>query len=210
MSEYFNKDLFGKRLLESMRDNNDTTYSLAEYLHLSPSAISRYTTGENAPKIPTVNAMAERYKISPGWLMGTKGVAKYPESEETAKRIPILSVITAGVPLLSEENIVGFEYVPESQDVDFCLQIKGDSMMGAYIFDGSLVFIRRQQDVENGEIAAVLIGGQDATLKRVYKLNGTVILRSENPNNPDQIYTKKDMKAVSILGKAIRYISEVR
>ena len=210
MSEYFNKELFGNRLLESMRDNNDTTYSLAEYLHLSPSAISRYTTGENAPKIPTVNAMAERYKISPGWLMGTKGVGKYPESEETAKRIPIVGVIAAGVPLLAQENIEGFEYVPENLDVDFCLRIKGDSMIGAYIFDGSLVFIRKQQDVENGEIAAVLIDGQDATLKRVYKLNGTVILRSENPNNPDQIYTKKDMKAVSILGKAIRYISEVR
>jgi len=75
--------------------------------------------------------------------------------------------------------------------------------------NAKLVFIRKQQEVENGEIAAVLIN-QDATLKRFYQINGTVILRSENPNFPEMIYTKKDMKEVSILGKAVRYISEVR
>jgi len=209
MSEYFNKELFGNRLLESMRDNNDTTYSLAEYLHLSPSAISRYTTGDMAPKIPTVQAIAGKYGIRPSWLMGIEGENKYPETEEKAKKIPIVGTIAAGLPLLTQENIEGFEYVPENLDVDFCLRVKGDSMMNARILDGDLVFIRKQQEVENGEIAAVLID-QDATLKRFYNINGMVILRSENPNYPEMIYTKKDMKEVSILGKAVRYISEVR
>ena len=209
MSEYFNKELFGNRLLESMRDNNDTTYSLAEYLHLSPSAISRYTTGDMAPKIPTVQAIAGKYGIRPSWLMGIEGENKYPEAEEKAKRIPIVGTIAAGLPLLAQENIEGFEYVPENLDVDFCLRVKGDSMMNARILDGDLVFIRKQQEVENGEIAAVLID-QDTTLKRFYQTNGMVILRSENPNYPEMIYTKKDMKEVSILGKAVRYISEVR
>lgn len=209
MSEYFNKELFGNRLLESMRDNNDTTYSLAEYLHLSPSAISRYTTGDMAPKIPTVQAIAGKYGIRPSWLMGIEGESKYPQTEEKAKKIPIVGTIAAGLPLLAQENIEGFEYVPENLDVDFCLRVKGDSMMNARILDGDLVFIRKQQEVENGEIAAVLIDG-DATLKRLYNINGMVILRSENPNYPEMIYTKKDMKEVSILGKAVRYISEVR
>ena len=209
MREYFNKELFGNRLLESMRDNNDTTYSLAEYLHLSPSAISRYTTGDMAPKIPTVQAIAGKYGIRPSWLMGIEGENKYPETEEKAKKIPIVGTIAAGLPLLTQENIEGFEYVPENLDVDFCLRVKGDSMMNARILDGDLVFIRKQQEVENGEIAAVLID-QDATLKRFYNINGMVILRSENPNYPEMIYTKKDMKEVSILGKAVRYISEVR
>jgi repressor LexA len=209
MSEYFNKELFGNRLLESMRDNNDTTYSLAEYLHLSPSAISRYTTGDMAPKIPTVQAIAGKYGIRPSWLMGIEGESKYPQTEEKAKKIPIVGTIAAGLPLLAQENIQGFEYVPENLDVDFCLRVKGDSMMNARILDRDLVFIRKQQEVENGEIAAVLID-QDATLKRFYNINGMVILRSENPNYPEMIYTKKDMKEVSILGKAVRYISEVR
>ena len=144
LSEYFNKELFGNRLLESMRDNNDTTYSLAEYLHLSPSAISRYTTGDMAPKIPTVQAIAGKYGIRPSWLMGIEGENKYPEAEEKAKRIPIVGTIAAGLPLLAQENIEGFEYVPENLDVDFCLRVKGDSMMNARILDGDLVFIRKQ------------------------------------------------------------------
>lgn len=210
MSGYFNKDLFGQRLLEIMKDNNDTTYSLGEYLHLSPSAISRYTTGDMAPKIPTVQAIADKYGVRPSWLMGIAGESKYPEVKESVKKIPILGTIAAGIPIHAQEDIEGFEYVPESLKVDFCLRVKGDSMIGAYIFDGSIVFIRQQNDVETGEIAAVLIDGENATLKRVYKMNGTVILRAENPSYPDQIYSKKDVKEVKILGKAIRYISEVR
>ncbi|MDQ7096928.1 XRE family transcriptional regulator [Desulfosporosinus sp. PR] len=209
MGKYFNKNLFGQRLLEAMKDNNDTTYSLAEYLHLSPSAISRYTTGDMAPKIPTVQAIAAKYGLRPSWLMGIPGESKYSEMKEAAKKIPVLGVIAAGAPIWAQENIEGYEYVPEGLNVDFCLRVKGDSMIGAYIFDGSLVFIRQQPDVETGEIAAVLIDRQEATLKRVYKINGTVILRAENPNYPDQIYTKKEMKDVRILGKAIRYVAEV-
>ena len=104
MSEYFNKELFGNRLLESMRDNNDTTYSLAEYLHLSPSAISRYTTGDMAPKIPTVQAIAGKYGIRPSWLMGIEGENKYPEAEEKAKRIPIEGTIAAGLPMVIDTS----------------------------------------------------------------------------------------------------------
>jgi repressor LexA len=70
MGRYFNKDKFSKRLLELMVDNNDTTYSLGEYLHLSNASISRYTTGRMAPKVPTVQAIAEKYGVNPAWLMG--------------------------------------------------------------------------------------------------------------------------------------------
>lgn len=208
MSEYFNKDLFGKRLLESMKDNNDTTYSLAEYLHLSPSAISRYTTGDMAPKIPTVHSIADKYGIRGGWLMGIEGVSKYPEAKETAKSIPVLGVIAAGLPILAQENIEGYEYVPSDMDVDFCLRVQGDSMIGAYIFDGALVFIRQQQDVEAGEIAAVLID-DEVTLKRFYKNNGGVILKPENAKYQPIYYSEDSFNDIRILGKAIFFQSEV-
>lgn len=211
MGAYFNKDLFGKRLLESMKNNNDTTYSLAEFLHLSPSAISRYTSGDMAPKIPTVEAIANKYGVRPTWLMGIEGETKYPEDKDVSPRkIPIIGVIAAGMPILAQENIEGFEHVPENLSVDFCLRVKGDSMINARILDGDLVYIRQQPEVESGEIAAVLIDGEEATLKRVYKINGTVVLRAENPNYPDKIYAKKDMREISILGKAIQFKSEVR
>lgn len=210
MGRYFNKDKFSKRLLELMVDNNDTTYSLGEYLHLSNASISRYTTGRMAPKVPTVQAIAEKYGVNPAWLMGTEGADKYTDkARPDVKRIPIIGTITAGVPILAHENIEGYEVVPENASVDFCLRVKGDSMIGARILDGDLVYIRKQPTVDNGEIAAVIID-DEATLKRFYKFNGSVLLRSENPNYPEQRYTKKDMKQILILGKAIFFRSEVR
>lgn len=90
--------------------------------------------------------------------------------------------------------------------VDFCLRVKGDSMINARIINGDLVFIRQQSDVQNGEIAAVLVDGEDATLKRVHKGTGTVTLHAENPNYPDQVFTRRDMRQVSIIGKAVRLV----
>lgn len=71
----------------------------------------------------------------------------------------------------------------ESVHADFCLRCKGDSMINARIFDGDIVYIRQQDDVENGEIAAVVIDGE-ATLKRVYKYPNRLELRAENPTFP--------------------------
>ena len=210
MGRYFDKDKFGKRLLELMADNNDTTYSLGEYLHLSNATISRYTTGRMAPKVPTVQAIAEKYGVNPAWLMGTEGADKYTDkARPDVKRIPIIGTIAAGVPILAHENIEGYEVVPENASVDFCLRVKGDSMIGARIMDGDLVYIRKQSTVDDGEIAAVIVD-DEATLKRLYRLNGLTILRAENPKYPDINITKKDMKQIHILGKAIFFRSEVR
>jgi repressor LexA len=205
---YFDLNKFANRLKELMTNNNDTIYSLADYLHLSSSAISRYTSAGMKPKELTVEAMSLRYGVNPKWLMG-EDVDKHLETVKVSKRVPVVGAIAAGQPILAQENIEGFEYVPEDLSVDFCLRVKGDSMTGARILDGDLIFIKQQPDVETGEIAAVMIDGE-VTLKRVYKINGSVILRPENSSYPDQVYSKRDMKEVVILGKAIIFQSEVR
>jgi repressor LexA len=210
VGRYFDKILFGKRLLGLMNDNNDTTYSLGEYLDLSNATISRYTSGGMAPKIPTVQAIAEKYGVNPAWLMGTEGAGKYIEGNQVSKKIPILGTIAAGTPIMAQENIEGYEFIPENMNADYCLRVKGDSMIGARILDGDMVYVRKQPEVENGEIAAVIIDNEEATLKRVYKLNGTVILRAENPNYKDRTFSKRDMKQITVLGKAIFFKSEVR
>ena len=110
----------------------------------------------------------------------------------------------------ADESVSGYEFVPESANVDFCLKIKGTSMINARIYDGDIVFIRKQSDVDNGEIAVVLIDSNEAKLKRVYKVNGNVILRPENPEFPDQVYSRKEFKSVRIIGKAIFFQSGVR
>lgn len=202
--------LFGQRLHEIREERNLTTRELGEMLGTTAATISRYETGVHDPKRVFIQQTASILNVNPAWLMGAN-VDKHIESDEsTFKRIPVLGTIAAGQPILAEEHIEGYEFVPERSNLDFCLRVKGDSMINARIYDGDIVYIRKQSEVENGEIAAVIIDGESATLKRVYKINGSVILRPENHNYKEMVFNKKDFKEINILGKAIFFKSEVR
>lgn len=210
---------FGDRL-HNLRKEHDLT--IDEFTHemskrfpeskLSKPMVSRYENNVHKPqRFSLVQEISEFFGVTTDYLMGkTNDRFEKLDNMIPYKKIPLLSMIVAGVPILAQENIEGYEYVPEIYKVDFCLRVKGDSMINARIIDGDLVFIRQQLDVENGEIAAVLVDGENATLKRVYKGTDTVILHSENPKYPDQVFSKRDMRQVSIIGKAVRFNSEVR
>lgn len=200
MGKYFSKDIFGARLMELMKDNNDTTYSLGEYLHLSAASISRYINGEMAPKILTIEVLAKKYNVNPAWLMGSD-IPKHQDVEEF-KKVPVVGSIAAGRPIYAEEYIEGYESVPQNSGIDFCLRVKGNSMINARIFDGDIVYIQKMNDVNDGEIAAVIIDGEEATLKRIFRKSGQVILHAENPTYPDMIFTSSDKKDIKILGRA--------
>jgi repressor LexA len=118
-------------------------------------------------------------------------------------KVPIYGRIAAGEPALAEQNIEGWEEVrvQETQNGEyFLLRVKGDSMDGAGIKDGDLVYIRRQSTVDDGEIAVVLVGSEEATLKCVYRANSQVILEAQNPKYPPLF---KRPEEVQILGKAL-------
>ena len=104
-----------------------------------------------------------------------------------------------------------FYSVSDDIDADFCLRAKGDSMTGARIYDGDIVFIRRQPTVENGEIAAVIIDNE-ATLKRVYfyKDKDKLVLSPENPAFEPLVYIGSELEEIRILGKAVAFQSIVR
>ena len=98
---------------------------------------------------------------------------------------------------------------PVNIDADFALIMRGDSMINARIFDGDIVYIRQQDMVENGEIAAVLIDGE-ATLKRVKLYEDHISLEPENPQYRPLVYWGEEMNTVRILGKAVAFTSVVR
>lgn len=200
------------RLKETREATGLQQKEFAEMFGVNHTTYCRYESGD-IKKMPAdlIDNISKKYDLNPAWLMGFENADKYAINEKvTQKRLPVLGQIAAGVPILAQENLIGYEFVPESFNADLCLKVKGDSMMGARILDGDLVYIRQQPDVENGEIAAVTIDREEATLKRVYKLNGTIILRPENPNYKDVVISKKDAKEVTILGKAVFFRSEVR
>ena len=154
-------DLFRERLRSTRESHGLTIKALGEQVGISGATISRYETGVHEPKSQAIALLSEALGVSAVWLMGGD-VDKYKVKEtenEYHTNIPVLGVIAAGQPMLAQENIIGYEY---SSDCDFCLKVKGDSMIGARIFDGDTVYIHSQPDVENGEIAAVIIDGENA------------------------------------------------
>ena len=125
------------------------------------------------------------------------------------RKIPLLGKIACGAPILAEEHIEEYIDIPKNIRADFALTCQGDSMINARIFDGDIVYIRQQDTVESGEIAAVLIDN-DATLKRIRIFDDHISLEPENPQYRPIVLWGEDMNTVRILGKAIAFTSAVR
>lgn len=126
---------------------------------------------------------------------------------------PRLGAIACGEPILAEQNIEGYDQVPDYVKCDFTLTCKGDSMTGARIYDGDVVCIRQQPEVENGQIAAVLINDgehEGATLKRVRYVSGGVMLMPENSDYEPLLFTGEDVNKVQVLGLATHFISTIK
>ena len=123
------------------------------------------------------------------------------------RAIPLLGEIAAGVPIYADEE-TELILCDDSLRCDFALRVRGDSMIGARIHDGDLVFIRSQDDVDDGEIAAVVLN-DEATLKRVYHIRNGLQLLSENPRYAPMIFTLDECDSIRILGKAVGFQSRL-
>ncbi len=172
-----------------------------------------------------ITKFAEALGTSPMWLMGWDGIGEngtnfggvsnlMPLPYSTDKKIPLIGTIACGTPILATENIEKEIALPDNISADLCLQCKGDSMINAHIYDGSIVFIKCQPTVENGQIGAVLIDQAadiaEATLKRVYIYDDRIMLCAENPKYSPLIYVGEEMNNVRIIGKAVAFISMIR
>ena len=200
---------FRKRLGLSVDD-------VAEKLKKNRATIYRYESDdiENLPA-PILEPLAKVLQTTPAELMGWEQ-SPAPVSDDLpanvfpiqTKKVPLLGTIAAGVPIYADENFDGYRECTNDIDADFCLKIQGDSMIGARINDGDIVFIKKQPDVDNGEIAAVLIE-DEATLKRVYKEKDSLILQAENPKYAPIVYTAESYVECRILGKAVAFQSDI-
>lgn len=129
------------------------------------------------------------------------------------KRFPLLGEIACGIPKYANEDRESYVMAGTNIQADFCLKAKGDSMINARIYEGDIVFIQKQDIVDNGEIAAVVVNNDnEATLKRFYYYTEKcmVILKAENPAYEDMIFTNEELDNFHILGKAVAFQSDVR
>lgn len=123
---------------------------------------------------------------------------------EAFVEIPIYGEIAAGRPALAEQNIIGYEKVPAGElngGKYFYLIVKGDSMIGSRIYPGDKVLVREQPDVENGQIAVVIVNGDEATLKRVKYIEEAIILLPDNPVYEPQIYRADEVRIIGVVKK---------
>lgn len=212
---------FRDRLDEAMRIRGMTAAELARTSKVNEGAISQYRAGKYKASQRSLDKLARALQVSIPWLMGADVPMEESDSQRSTprpsnvqpmpamQRVPRLGVIACGDPLLAQQNIEGYDSVPDYVKCDFTLVCRGDSMINARIFDGDIVCIREQPEVENGEIAAVLIDSEEATLKRVKIFDDHVILEPENPMYRPMVFWGEEMNSVRILGKATHFISRV-
>lgn len=176
----------------------------------SKSSINKIEMGVNDIPQSKVFAFAKALETTTAYLMGCDdtlppNILPMPKT----RKVPRLGSIACGTPILAAENLDGYDDVADYIQCDFTLLCKGDSMINARIFDGDIVYIRQQEEVEHGEIAAVLIG-EEATLKRVYLFDDHISLEAENPQYRPMVYWGEDMNNIRILGKAVAFTSAVK
>lgn len=203
---------FKSRLALVMADKNIKAAELSRRTGISKPRLSQYKNGVYVPKADAICAIARVLGVSEAYLMGN---SDYPEPDVIAnakfKALPVVGEIACGAPVFVNEEDDGLVYTDADTDADFCLIAKGDSMRDARINNGDIVFIKKSDTVNNGEIAAVIIN-DEATLKRVYYYpdSGKLMLIPENSSYEPMVFTGEDLEKIHIIGRAIAFKSDIR
>ena len=201
---------FAKRLAKAMEIRSMTQTDLHNLTKINKSSISTYLKGEYEAKQDKVDLLSRALRVSPAWLMGydisMDGMST--DFDETTlpgyipiskRKIPLLGTVAAGEPIFADENIEEYLPIDDTIHADFALHVKGNSMIGANIYDGDIVLVRKQNDVDDGQIGIVL-KDDEATMKRVYHGKDHLTLIAENPDYPPIICSIETCNFCKILG----------
>ncbi len=207
-----NKDILLKRIEELCKERNITQTTAFLNSGVGKNFKSNMTTSN--PSTGKILMLANYFDVSVEYLIGktnerSVNLENYGIKPIKLKKFRMLGEIACGEPIYANEEYETFIEASDDINADFCLTAKGDSMINARIFDGDIVFIKAQPDVENGEIAAVIIE-DTVTLKRVYKYTNRIELRPENPTHRVQNYEGEELNHITILGKAVAFQSYIR
>lgn len=196
---------FAKRLKELRVSRGLTQDDLARELNLVKSSISMYENGKRKPSFEVLEAIADYFNVNMDTLYSSA-----PVFVPSLKRVPMLGYAAAGQPL---ENLDGQDTFYVETDsryaVDFCITVRGDSMINAGINDGDIVFVKSQPEVPNGKIACVEIDNERVCIKRFYKTDTGVTLVSENPKYAPLQFSESNCSDFKVLGLAVLKQSEI-
>lgn len=204
----------GKRIRQLRLQNQYSQEYVAKQIDSTKQAVYKYEN-EIVTNIPTdkIEKMAALFGVSPSFLLGWEdeweaGELPFGLRPVRTRRFPMLGDIACGQPIYADQDHESYVDAGAEIDADFCLTAKGDSMIGARIRHGDVVFIKKMPIVNNGEIAAVVIG-EEATLKRwyYYPEQKKLILNPENAAYEPMLFLGEELEQVRCLGKAVCFIS---
>ncbi len=207
---------FNERLKSLRNDSGLSQKAFADELNISKSSINMYERGEREPSLEVLEAIADYFNVDMDFLLGKSDVKNKlmlsflsGQNNNASKgiKIPVLGYVRAGVPIEAVEEILDYEEITESMARTgdfFALSIKGDSMEPK-ISEGDVVIVRKQEKVENGELAVVLVNGHDATVKKFYMNESGVTLISTNPAFEPFTFTKQEVVElpIRVIGKVV-------
>ena len=180
---------------------------VATFLGVDRTTYVKYENGVSEPDNDTLVKLAELFNVSVDYLLGRETNDIYASiGAMPVKKIklPVLGNVACGEPIYANEDLEGYVYINEDIGAYFCLHAKGYRMVNARIFDGDILYIKKQDMVDDGEIAVVLIE-DEATVKRVYydRENNTITLMPENPTYKMMRYSGAQLNQIRILGKVL-------
>ena len=187
-----------------------TLAQIADEMGVTEATVQRWESGNiKSIRYDKIKKLAEVLKVHPasfmGWGENKNGIPENLTPLDPMEKIPLIGEIACGTPILAEQNITDYVDLPGHIHADFALTCKGDSMIYAGIRDGDIVYIRHQEEVENGQIAAVMVGDEEATLKRFYFDGETLQLVPENSRYRPLAFTGEDINHVHVIGLAVAY-----
>lgn len=206
-------DTFSNRLNKAMIIRDIKASALSEKTGISKSSLSEYLSGKYEAKQNGIYLLAKALNVSEAWLMGLdvpmtrnnddilKKIGAIPLSGENMVKIPILGTVKAGYDYLAEENIIGtikvnLDLVKDGSEY-FALKVKGDSMQPV-LFENDIVIIKKQNDCEDGQIAVVLINGEEGTIKKVKKSSNGIWLQPFNNNYEPLVFTNDEVEDIPV------------
>ena len=208
------------KLRELRKAKRLSQIDLAKYMNVQQSTISNWESERTEIDVESLTKLAKLFQVSLDVLLGHTDEHNFTNSglysitgisPIATRRVPMLGKVACGEPIYADEDRESYVMAGTDISADFCLIAQGDSMTGARIMDGDIVFCRSQSMVDNGDIAVVLID-DSATLKRVfyYPEKKKLVLQAENPKYEPFVYVGEELNDIRIIGKAVAFQSDVR
>lgn len=199
--------IFSQNLNYYMERAGKTTSDLSSDLNFPFSTVSDWVHGKKYPRMDKVQVLADYFGILKSNLT-EENVCPLPGNVavmEPMEKIPLVGRIACGMPVFAEADIEGYVDLPGHIKADFALTCRGDGMINAGIRNGDVVYVQKRERVENGQIAAVQIDGDEPVLKRFFYDGACIRLASENTSVSTQFFFSQEMERVRIIGLAVGY-----